>query len=48
MKDNIDIFDFELTPEEVAKIDALDKDKRYFTMPLADQERNFASFTPTD
>lgn len=48
MKDNIDIFDFSLTDDEMAKIDALDKDKRYFTVPLAQQEEMFKSFRPAD
>lgn len=48
MKDNIDIFDFNLTDDEMAKIDALDKGKRYFTVPLAKQEEMFKSFKPAD
>lgn len=35
MRDNIDIFDFELTDAEVQKINNLDQDKRYFTMPFS-------------
>lgn len=31
IKDNFDLFDFELTDEEMKNIDALNKDKRYYT-----------------
>lgn len=48
MKDNIDIFDFELTDDEMKEIDALNKDKRYFNVPLARQEAMFKSFRPAD
>lgn len=48
MKDNIDIFDFELTDDEMKEIDALDRNKRYFNVPLAQQETMFKSFRPAD
>jgi diketogulonate reductase-like aldo/keto reductase len=48
MKDNIDIFDFALTDEEMQRIRKLDKNTRYFTMSLAEQERNLNQFTPAD
>lgn len=48
LKDNIDIFDFELTNDEMKQIDALDKNKRYFTMSLDDQKNAFSSFKPAD
>jgi diketogulonate reductase-like aldo/keto reductase len=48
IKDNINIFDFELTPEEMKQIDALDKNQRYFTMSLAQQKSAFSSFRPAD
>ncbi|MGN1284169.1 MAG: aldo/keto reductase [Candidatus Limosilactobacillus intestinavium] len=48
MKDNIDIFDFELTDDEMKAIDALNKDKRYFNVPLTQQEAMFKSFRPAD
>lgn len=48
MADNFNVFDFELTADEMKQIDALDKDQRYFTMSLADQAKNFASFRPAD
>lgn len=48
MKDNIDIFDFELTDDEMKEIDGLDCNKRYFNVPLAQQEAMFKSFRPAD
>lgn len=45
MKDNIDIFDLTLTEEELAKIAALDKNKRYYE---ASEEalQGFLAFAP--
>ncbi len=40
-KQNIDIFDFELTVEEMEKIKALDQGKRYWTLTLEQQEEKF-------
>lgn len=40
-KQNIDIFDFELTAEEMAEIKALDQGKRYWTLTLEQQEEKF-------
>lgn len=48
IKENIDIFDFELTEEEMDSIRALDSDKRYFTMTLEEQEANLGNFVPAD
>ena len=48
MQDNIDIFDFELTDAEMVAIKALDKNKRYFTLGLAEQEAHLSSFSPAD
>lgn len=48
MKDNFNIFDFELTSEEMNRIKALDKNQRYFTMTLEEQEKNLSQFTPAD
>lgn len=48
IKENFDVFDFELTPDEMKEIDALDKDKRYFTMSLEAQKSAFSSFKPAD
>ncbi len=48
MKDNFDIFDFELTADEMAEIAALDNGKRFFNMTLADQEKNLGAWQPAD
>lgn len=37
--ENINIFDFELTPEEMERIHALNKEKRFFNMSLEDKQR---------
>lgn len=43
-----DIFDFELTEEEMQRIRALDKNARFFTVPLERQEIRFTSWAPED
>lgn len=48
MADNIDIFDFELTDEEMAQVRALDRGQRYFTLGLKEQEAALSAFTPAD
>ena len=48
IKENSEIFDFNLTNEEMAEINKLGKTKRFFTMPLEAQEKNFKSWTPKD
>ena len=48
IQDNIDIFDFELTAEEMERIRALDKGVRFFNMSLAEQEEHLSGFTPAD
>ena len=48
MADNIDIFDFELTEEEMAEIKKLDCGKRFFNMTLQEQEANLGRFVPAD
>lgn len=48
LQDNIDIFDFSLTDEEMERIRALDKGVRFFNMSLADQERTLSQFHPAD
>ncbi len=47
LKDNFDIFDFELTAEEMAEIAKLDNGKRYYNATLAEQE-GFTQWTPAD
>lgn len=48
MKENFDIFDFELTAKEMNEIRALDNGKRFFTMTLEEQERNLGAWKPED
>jgi len=45
---NFDIFDFELTEEEMDRIRKLDKGVRYFNMSLAEQEKQLGAFRPAD
>lgn len=45
---NINIFDFELTDDEMAAIDALDCGKRFFNMTLEQQEQSLSQFVPAD
>lgn len=40
-KENLEIFDFELTAEEMQRIQALDQGKRYWTLTLEQQEEKF-------
>lgn len=46
--DNFNIFDFDLTDEEMAEIKALDCGKRFFQMSLEEQESHLSGFTPAD
>lgn len=46
--DNMDIFDFELTDDEMAQVALLDKGVRYFNMTLEEQEANLGQFVPAD
>lgn len=48
MQDNLNIFDFELTNPDMAVVDALDKNQRYFNMTLDQQKAQFESWTPAD
>lgn len=48
IKENIDIFDFELTAEEMETIRALDKNVRFFNMSLEEQEKVLGGFVPAD
>ena len=47
IKENADIFDFQLTDEEVKEIDKMGKKKRFFTMSLEGQQ-NFKNWRPAD
>lgn len=48
MSENFDIFDFELTGDEVGRVRELDKGQRYFTLGLEEQEATLSTFTPED
>ena len=48
IQDNFNIFDFELTRDEMEQIRSLDCGKRYYTATLAEQERNFTNWGPED
>ena len=48
MKENIDIFDFSLTEEEMKEISKLDCGKRFFTLNLKEQEEHLSRFVPLD
>lgn len=48
MRDNFDIFNFELTDAEMDEIRALDNGKRFFNMTLAEQEKNLGAWKPAD
>lgn len=48
MKENIDIFDFNLTKDEIEEIRRLDKNRRFFTMTLEEQESFLGKFKPAD
>lgn len=48
MKDNFNIFDFELTAEEMEAIHKLEKGERFFTMSLEEQEAHLSQFVPAD
>ena len=48
IKENISVFDFELTDEEMEQIRALDKEKRYFTMPYEQQVEFLGNWQPAD
>lgn len=41
IRENLAIFDFELSDEEMAQIRALDKEKRFFNMSLEEKERAY-------
>ena len=41
IKENIEIFDFELTDEEMAQMRGLNKEERFFNMSLEEKERSY-------
>lgn len=44
IKENISVFDFQLTDAEMGRIATLNKEKRYFNMPYDEQKRLFGGF----
>lgn len=48
IRDNINIFDFSLTEEEMQQISAMEKGVRFFNMSLEEQEKNLSAFVPAD
>ena len=48
MRDNFDIFDFELTAEEMDEIRELDNGKRFFNMTLEQQKQQLGAWCPTE
>lgn len=48
LRDNINIFDFSLTDSEMQEIAKLNRNKRFFTMSLADLKSFVGSFIPND
>lgn len=46
IKSNIDIFDFELTENEMQEIKNLNQNKRYFNMDESQQEQTFLNWSP--
>lgn len=48
MRDNFNIFDFQLTAEEMDEIRTLDSGKRYYTMTLEQQEASLGAWKPED
>lgn len=48
IKENIEVFDWELTPEEMARIEALDLEKRYFNMSYDQIKQWFSGYELID
>lgn len=48
IKENIGIFDFELTGEEMAQMRSLNKEERFFNMPLEEKERVYLNMQMQD
>lgn len=48
MHQNLDIFDFILTDEEMEEIAKLDKNMRLFDIPFEEQKRILPTWTPAD
>ena len=48
IKENLEIFDFELTEDEMNEIKAMDRNVRFFNMSLLEQEKMLGQFKPAD
>ncbi len=48
IKENIAVFDFELSTDEMEQMKKLDKNTRFFNMTLQQQEKNLGGFKPAD
>lgn len=48
IKDNISIFDFSLTDDEMSKIDALNKEDRVFKVTLEEKQKNYSKIILED
>ena len=48
LQENIDIFNFELSNQEMAEIAALDKDKRYYDTPIEERAKLYRTIIPRD
>lgn len=48
LRDNFDIFGFELTADEMVEIRALDRGKRFYNVTLEEQEKRLGAWSPAD
>ncbi len=48
IRENLEIFDFELTKDEMEEIKAMDRNMRFFNMSLEEQEKMLGGFKPAD
>ena len=48
LQENIDIFDFELSEQEMAEIATLDQEKRYYDTPIEERAKLYRSIIPAD
>ncbi len=48
IRENMEIFDFELSKDEMKEIKAMDRNMRFFNMSLEEQEKMLGGFKPAD
>lgn len=48
LQENIDIFNFELSNQEMAEIATLDKKKLYYDTPIEERAKLYRNFIPAD